>query len=240
MDVLKTGVVCPQCSTTSHGVSGMQQQTVQCVTIQDYRYREFIRNFVLRHQVTVICKDDPRLRSTGYAMAEIHNALEWAVSKGVAERKETRSYQIRMARIDRFWKEPKVIDVVPPSVASRTLPLSRKEAKHAARREEYWAEEKEKEEKRNLVFGAVSEYFCVSREELCGRSARREIAYQRSILIYLLHEHTAESQFWIGMYVGRRSQPTVSVTVERIKWNLLPKDPEVQRHVREIRQKFCM
>lgn len=201
----------------------MNQEIVRCATPREQMYRDIIRGLVIQAGSVLIRKEN---RLSGYAIADLHNAFLWAVRLGIAKTTDQISFQIDMRRIDRFWRAP-VKEAVP--VPDEVDP-----------REKWRQDVREEEQKREAVFVAVCEYFKVAREELCGESRTRALVYQRAILMYLLLEHTDETQSRVGFYVGKRSQPTVSQAYERVKWNLLWNSTEAQQHVREIRQKFCV
>ncbi len=86
------------------------------------------------------------------------------------------------------------------------------------------------------ILKKVAKYFGVSFEDLLGQSRKKDFALPRHLSMYLLHCEEKLSLTRIGMLFSR-DHTSILYAAEKIKKALLKKDPEVDFHIRSLKQK---
>tara|TARA_Y100001970_G_scaffold237809_1_gene298528 strand:+ start:1753 stop:3057 length:1305 start_codon:yes stop_codon:yes gene_type:complete len=88
------------------------------------------------------------------------------------------------------------------------------------------------------ILKKVAKYFGVSLEDLLGQSRKKDFALPRHLSMYLLHCEEKLSLTRIGN-LFRRDHTSILYAAEKIKKAISKKDPEVDFHIRSLKQKTC-
>lgn len=87
------------------------------------------------------------------------------------------------------------------------------------------------------ILAAVSVYYTISLEELCGKSRKKDIVRPRQVAMYLLRKENNVSFPTIGDYFGGRDHTTAMHACEKID-KLLEHDEELLREINFIRERL--
>ena len=89
----------------------------------------------------------------------------------------------------------------------------------------------------DCILEIVTEHFNMEREQLLGRSRKKEIALARQVAMYLLREETSSSLLQIGAILGNRDHTTIMHGCSKID-ALLEIDEALRRKVASMRGKL--
>ena len=87
------------------------------------------------------------------------------------------------------------------------------------------------------IINKVSNYYGVTREELCSAARTRRIAQPRQIVMYLIREETDASLPQIGAELGGRDHTTVLYGYERVRARL-EHDDQLKREIMSLREQL--
>ena len=82
------------------------------------------------------------------------------------------------------------------------------------------------------VFTVVSNKYGTSKEEMCSKTKKREVAEPRHVCAYLISELTDYSQRQIGAFLGR-DRTTIINSIEVIKKSIM-NDPSFEKEIKDI------
>ena len=82
------------------------------------------------------------------------------------------------------------------------------------------------------IFTVVSNKYGTSKEELCSKTKKREVAEPRHVCAYLISELTDYSQRQIGAFLGR-DRTTIINSIEVIKKQIM-NDPSFEKDIKDI------
>ncbi|MBQ7700367.1 MAG: chromosomal replication initiator protein DnaA [Clostridia bacterium] len=82
------------------------------------------------------------------------------------------------------------------------------------------------------VFTVVSNKYGTSKEEMCSKTKKREVAEPRHVCAYLISELTDYSQRQIGTFLGR-DRTTIINSIEVIK-KMIMNDPSFEKEIKDI------
>ena len=88
------------------------------------------------------------------------------------------------------------------------------------------------------VLKKVAQYFGVSLEDLLGQSRKKDFALPRHLSMFFLHCEEKLSLTRIGTLFNR-DHTSILYAAEKIKKAISKKDPEVDFHIRSLKQQGC-
>ena len=82
------------------------------------------------------------------------------------------------------------------------------------------------------IFTVVSNKYGTSKDEICSKTKKREVAEPRHVCAYLISELTDYSQRQIGAFLGR-DRTTIINSIEVIKKSIM-NDPSFEKDIKDI------
>jgi chromosomal replication initiator protein len=85
------------------------------------------------------------------------------------------------------------------------------------------------------IIAAVGKYFGIPKEDLLGKSRKKELSTPRQITIFLMRENTNRSLPEIGKLMGGKDHTTIMYSEKKIR-DLLKTDVTVKSDIEKIRE----
>jgi chromosomal replication initiation ATPase DnaA len=84
------------------------------------------------------------------------------------------------------------------------------------------------------IIRAVSEYFCVTEEEMHSKSAKLHIARPRQVAMWFMRKHAGTTYMQIGQILGGRNHATVIHGIQTVQRKVRNGDRLLTRQIRDI------